>query len=864
VTAPPGRLELRLLGAADLRPAGGAELAEVVRQPKRLALLAYLAVERAPRFHRRDSLLGLFWPEMDALHARASLRRTLHFLRTHLGDDVLETRGDEVAVAGERLWCDVPTFLTAVEEGQPEAALDLYRGDLLEGFFVPTAPGFERWLEGERDRLRRIAAGAAWQLAEAREAAGDVAAAGAWGRRAAALAPDDEVALRRMLALFDRLGDRAAAVQVYEHFAQRLKEDLDLEPAPESRAQIDGIRARVEPVPLIAPVAPVVPVAPIALLPNRIAVLPFAIRGGPELGYLREGLVDLLSVKLDGAGDLRTVDPHALLGLLGPDELDPAGGRAVAARFGAGQFILGSVVAAGSRLLVRLTLYQASGGDEVRVDAEADSEAGLSAMLDDVVRRLLAGRTTSLGGHLGRLGATMTASLSALKAYLGSERAFRQGRLVEAAAGYERALADDPAFALARYRLAAVRAAAGRLDDARREAAEAARGRHLAVHVRLLLAGQVAWLDGDLATAERRYLAVLDERPEDVDAWFALGRLLFDGNPWRGRSAGTAREALSHTLALDPRHVGAIAQLARLAALERRPDEVEALVERFLALSPEGDDAAALVAVRAGTRGTPATYDELFARLAAARPTAVARSALDLALAAADPTAVPDVVDRFARLTAAPALGPFPALVEAHLATAHGDEARAARALHYAERLDPDATLAHRAWLAVAAPSADSAGAARLLERLDAWVPAPPEAEAPEPAPVVRAYLRGLLAVSRGDLDRARAREDECAALAAGDPAALAEALARGVRARAALAGDRPDVALEILEGIRLGPWIHRAGWSPFAALGLERRARGQALQALGRAEEAAGWLGALGQRSVFELACGTRSEIKK
>jgi hypothetical protein len=120
------------------------------------------------------------------------------------------------------------------------------------------------------------------------------------------------------------------------------------------------------------------------------------------------------------------------------------------------------------------------------------------------------------------------------------------------------------------------------------------------------------------------------------------------------------------------------------------------------------------------------------------------------------------------------------------------------------------------------------------------------------------------LAVSLGALDQARARADECTAPAAGDPAPLADALARGVRARDALARDRPDLALEILEGTRLGPWIHRAAWSPFAALGLERLARGQALQALGRAEEAAGWLGALGQRSVFELVCAARAEIRE
>jgi DNA-binding SARP family transcriptional activator len=864
-------LELRLLGGADLRWAGGADLPEVVRQPKRLALLAYLAVEREPRFHRRDSLLALFWPEMDGLHARASLRRTLHFLRAHLGDAVLETRGDEVAVAAYGLWCDVPAFIAQVEEGRLEAALDLYRGDLLEGFFVPTASGFERWLDEERDHLRRTAAGAAWQLAEAREAAGDVAAADRWGRRAITLAPDDEVGLRRLLALFDRLGDRAAAAQVYEDFARRLKQEMDLEPSPETRALMEGIRLRTKPVAAsAASAAPAAPAAP-AIVPNRIAVLPFAIRGGPELAYLREGLVDLLSVKLDGAGDLGTVDPHALLGPAGAldtDETGPDAARAIAARFGAGQFILGSVVSAGPRLLVRITLYQTGGTDEVRVDGEADGEAGLSALVDDVVRRLLAGRTTSLGGHLGRLGATMTASLAALKAYLAGERGFRQGRYVEAAAAYERALSDDAGFALARYRLAAARAAAGRLDDARREAADAARGRHLAVHVRLLLAAQVAWLDGDLATAERRYLAVLDERPEDVDAWFGLARLLFDGNPLRGRSAQDARAASTRTVALDPRHVGAIAQLARLAALERRADEVDALVERFLSLSPEGDDAAALLAVRAGARGDAAAYDALFDRLAAARPAALARSALDLALTAADPAAVAPALERLGRLTAAAALGAFPALVAAHVAAARGAYDEAARALDRAARLDADASLAHRAWLAAAAPAPDALDQARILERLDAWTPAAPAADAEprslaaagEPWPLIRAYLRGLLAAALGQPEQAEARAVECEALGGSDGPHLAEALARGVRARAALARGAADRALDILEGIRLGPWTHRAAWSPFPALGLERLARGQALVTLGRTDEGTAWLAALGERSVFELACRSRA----
>jgi serine/threonine-protein kinase len=839
-----------------LRQPDGNELRDVVRQPKRLALLGYLAVERAPRFHRRDSLLGLFWPEIDDAHARASLRRTLHFLRTHLGDDVLEARGDEVGISIDRVWCDVSAFTDAIEQGALETALDLYQGDLLEGFFVASAPGFERWLEDERERLRRLAAGAAWQLAERCEAAGDVAAAGVWGRRAAAMAPDDEIALRRMLALFDRLGDRAAAVQVYDDFARRLKTELELAPSPETQALIEGIRSRVA----TRPPTSAAPAPPVAL-PNRVAILPFTIRGGPHLAYLREGMVDLLTVKLDGAGDLRTVDPHALLGpanALGVDEIDPVAARALAQQFGAGLFILGSVVNAGSRLLVRMTMYATPDGNEVRVDAEAEGEAGLSALLDDAVRRMLAGRTTSVGGHLGRLGAATTRSLTALKAYLAGERAYRQGRYLEAADAYERAVTEDPEFALAHYRLGVTRAVAGRPipDTPWADPAQARRFQHLTVHVRLLFGAQAAWGAGDLDLAERRYLAVLDERPEDVDAWFGLGNLLFDGNPLRGRSAAAARDALERTVALDPRHVGAMAQLARLAAMEGRGDDVERLVARVLELSPEADEKMALLALRAGTRGTSAAQSEILNQLAGASPSTLARSLINLALAATQPEPALDLLEQCQRLTAAPALLAFPPLVAAHLAVAHGLDDRATRALQVADRLDHDAAIAHRSFVAIVTGAGNNPG---LLEQLDGWTPGPQPLHGKpiEPWPAVRVYLRGLVNIELGRGGDATACADELEAIDGSVERGLPRALAAGIRAREALSRGGARDAVLALESIRLGPWMHFAAWSPFAGLSLERMTRGQALIAAGRLDEGKGWLAGLGQRSVFELVCG-------
>src|SRR4051812_12686702 len=105
---PPGRIlsksafELRILGSTELVGPDTADPATVVRQSKRLALLAYLALGTVDGFRRRDQIMGLFWPELDQSSARANLRKALHGIRESLGDDLFITRGeDEIRVDGE-------------------------------------------------------------------------------------------------------------------------------------------------------------------------------------------------------------------------------------------------------------------------------------------------------------------------------------------------------------------------------------------------------------------------------------------------------------------------------------------------------------------------------------------------------------------------------------------------------------------------------------------------------------------------------------------------------------------------------------------------------------------------------------------
>jgi DNA-binding SARP family transcriptional activator len=234
--------ELWLLGTLALRVSTGRKAVAVLAQPKRLALLAYLAAALPCGFHRRDTLLALFWPEANQEHGRTALRKSLHFLRRELGAGVIVSRGDEIAVLERDVWCDVRAFDRALGAGHVANALDLYRGDLLPGLFISNAPQFERWLEDERTQLRAQAAEAAWALAGRLERDRDADCAAHWARWAYRLIPDDERALRRLIALLGRLGDRSGAVQAYEQFARRLQREYNVTPSAETQAIVNGVR----------------------------------------------------------------------------------------------------------------------------------------------------------------------------------------------------------------------------------------------------------------------------------------------------------------------------------------------------------------------------------------------------------------------------------------------------------------------------------------------------------------------------------------------------------------------------------------------------------------------------------------------
>jgi DNA-binding SARP family transcriptional activator len=239
------RLMLHTLGAVGVDGHRDVGVVPISIQPKRLALLVYLVLH-SPQFCRRDTLVSLFWPELDHTHARGALRQAVCGLRRLLGEEAVVTNGEEeVGVASKSLWCDAAAFEAEALAGRWVEALELYRGDFLAGVFVNDAAAeLEFWVDQARARLKEQAREVASRLVDAAEQSGDHSGAVSWARRAMELMPDDERGVRHLIRLLDARGDRAGALGAYEAFRKQVIGEHGVEPSPETLALIDQVRSR--------------------------------------------------------------------------------------------------------------------------------------------------------------------------------------------------------------------------------------------------------------------------------------------------------------------------------------------------------------------------------------------------------------------------------------------------------------------------------------------------------------------------------------------------------------------------------------------------------------------------------------------
>ncbi|MEO5579831.1 MAG: BTAD domain-containing putative transcriptional regulator [Gemmatimonadaceae bacterium] len=883
-------IHLRTLGGLDLRGGDPREMRAVMTRPKRFALLVYLALAGAGGYHRRDSLLAIFWPESNTDHARNALRQSLYALRKSLGSDVFDARGiHEIGINWSVFSCDAKIFESALDAGRSVDALETYHGDLLPGFFV-SEPAFEQWLDSERSRLRRRAEREARILSDRFAQSGDLSLAVQWARHAAAFSPGEEGAVRRLIDLLAKAGDRTEIVRVYESFRKRLADDYQMEPSVELEVLASEIIARrgmqsSSPWSLSPASRPLELSRSEAERHNyqratgsptiRLAVLPFSILAVPRFAYLREAAAEMLRSILDGAGSLRMVDPNAIRSFCGTrGDAEIQQGKSLAHRFGADQFILGTVIGAGRKIGLRASLHEADGSVTTIVEAGPAIEDRVFELVDEIGRKLLSAEYAGPAGRIGRSAAEATASISALRHFLEAERNVVSGRWVKAREAYEQAVAEDPTFALGWDRMSwnscwLLQPAEARAFSDKALGSIARFSERDAIRFHAFR----AYLVGDADEAERQYRAVLSRWPDDVQAYIGLGVLLITLNPMRARSPDEAAGPLSYARILDPENVDARLMLAYLAARRERYDELDSLREW---LPPDSDYQLMIASNHSVARRN---LDEMLAIrsvLEEAPDLLVHECARFAAVVGHDITESHRIAALLTRATRTPevrAVGHV-LMAQAHLVRgciqASKPEFLAARSFA------PVLSGAYRALAAVfpfvVSPQRELE---ELRRELAGWNLDVQRTTGSEHLsflvhtcvyPQLRQYLLAVLTLRLG---KKRTALDHAAKLLAlpgeSEATALAFDLSLSIRAQVAQSEGNAAEALSLLEETRLRPRYERVQMqSPFFSENLERYTRARLLEDCGRLDEALSWYDTMCENGVHEFVYLAPSHFRR
>lgn len=260
-------LNLGLLGPPEVRHDGRPV---IFRTRKVLALLIYLAVEG--RLHSREKLTALFWPESEEAQGRMLLRRSLLLLRQGLHEESEQPGQTHILVERDALGCnfsstlylDLQVVLKATQVSreqtsrmpgnaaqadasravvaQLQAAVALYRGNFLEGFYLDDAPDFDEWLRLQRQVWHTRMALIFDHLSSLQFHRGELADAIEVATRWLAHEPLNETVYQRLMQLYLAMGNRDAVLRTYEVCRNMLSGEVHAKPAPETEA----LRERVK------------------------------------------------------------------------------------------------------------------------------------------------------------------------------------------------------------------------------------------------------------------------------------------------------------------------------------------------------------------------------------------------------------------------------------------------------------------------------------------------------------------------------------------------------------------------------------------------------------------------------------------
>src|SRR5205814_10475023 len=211
-------------------------------QPRRLAFLALIA-RAGERGVSREKVLALLWPDSDDERGSRALAQALYALRKDAETGEIITGAKELRLNTDLVSSDVGEFSSAVSRGDDASAASLYGGPFLDGFHLPGADDFTRWVELERGSLAHDYLRSLESLARAAQLQGKPPAAVTWWRKATGLEPlNARFTMGLMEALFAS-GDRTGAIKQAHVYQLLVEQELDLPPDKDVMALAARLRA---------------------------------------------------------------------------------------------------------------------------------------------------------------------------------------------------------------------------------------------------------------------------------------------------------------------------------------------------------------------------------------------------------------------------------------------------------------------------------------------------------------------------------------------------------------------------------------------------------------------------------------------
>ena len=208
--------------------------------PRPLGLLALVAAAGKQGI-TRERAVGILWADTDEDQARHALSQTLYRLKRDSGRDWFSPSAKlrlDPSVSS-----DIGAFHEALAAGDLETATGLYTGAFLEGFYLPGAPEFERWVEEERDRLHHEALRALERLAVRSDESRQLPEAVRSWHRLTQLDPlSARYAMGYMRALA-AVADRPRALAHANLYRETVRRELDTEPDPAVRQLEAALRS---------------------------------------------------------------------------------------------------------------------------------------------------------------------------------------------------------------------------------------------------------------------------------------------------------------------------------------------------------------------------------------------------------------------------------------------------------------------------------------------------------------------------------------------------------------------------------------------------------------------------------------------